>query len=81
MKVSFMEALLKSKKINKKSIIMFVQIFRSNDMYLMVNVNHIVSIEPAIGGGNGCTIILSTGTSFYSIENYNAILNNISRLK
>lgn len=59
---------------------MFVQIFRSKDMFIMVNVNHIVSLEP-VNNGAGCTVMLSTGTSFYSVENYNAILENINNTK
>lgn len=59
---------------------MFVQIFRSKDMFIMVNINHIVSIEPA-NNGQGCTIILSTGINFHSVEDYNTILGNISNLK
>lgn len=59
---------------------MFVQIFRSKDIFIMVNINQIVSIEPVNNGG-GCTLILSTGVSFYSVENYNSILENISNIK
>ncbi|SHF46747.1 hypothetical protein SAMN05444408_1266 [Chryseobacterium takakiae] len=59
---------------------MFVQIFRSKDVFLMVNINHIVALEP-VNNGEGCTVMLNTGTSFYSVENYNAILENINNTK
>lgn len=59
---------------------MFVQIFRSKDIFLMVNINHIVSVEPIRNGG-GCTIILSTGLSFHSVEDYNVVLENIGNVK
>lgn len=58
---------------------MFVQIFRSNNMFIMVNINHIVGLEPVNNGG--CTVMLSTGTSFYSMDDYNIILENIGNVK
>jgi len=56
---------------------MFVQIFRGNGMFIMVNINHIVSIEPNQRNAVGCTIILSTGLTFQSVDNYDTVLENI----
>ncbi len=55
---------------------MFVQIFRSTTLYVVVNVNHIVFLEP--NGQEGCTVKLSTGDSFYAVESYETIMENIN---
>ncbi len=59
---------------------MFVQIFRNDTQFVMVNVNHIMFIEP-VRNQPGCRITLVNGTDFYSVEPYNTILENINIIK
>lgn len=56
---------------------MFVQIFTGRDMFILVNVNHVVSIEPAQRNAVGCKIILSTGLTYQSSDDYSIVLENI----
>lgn len=55
---------------------MFVQIFRTDTVFVMVNVNHIIFLEP-LKHNNGCRVILSSGNGFDSIESYETIIENI----
>ena len=67
-------------EINLKITNMFVQIFRDETKFIMVQVDHIIYLEPHISG-KGTTVMLSHGHSFFSPENYNSILENINNLK
>lgn len=67
-------------EINLKSKTMFVQIFRDETKFIMVQVEHIIYLEPHVSG-KGTMIMLSHGHTFYSSENYNAIIENINILK
>ncbi len=53
---------------------MFVQIFLSVSDFVLVNVNHLVSLQP---NGGGTSIILSDGTKFHSVETYDQIIERI----
>lgn len=59
---------------------MFVQIFRNDTQFVMVNINHILFLEP-VRNQPGCRVTLTNGTDFYSVEAYTTILENISNIK
>lgn len=54
---------------------MFVQIFRSETMFVVINIDHIVLLEPVSTGG--CRVVLSNGTDFHASESYEVIIKNI----
>lgn len=58
---------------------MFVQIFRNETVFIIVNVNNILFFEPA-ASGVGTRVVLVNGTDFHSSEKYESILNNIQNL-
>lgn len=56
---------------------MFVKIFRQNGVFVYVNKNNIVFIEPH-NSGTGSTITFLNNTSFYSEEDAEVILSKIN---
>lgn len=54
---------------------MFIQVFTGVDQYVLINVNHIVSIDSFL---KGSVISLSTGETIETNEPQNEILKQIS---
>lgn len=57
---------------------MFIQIFISIDTYVLVNLNHIVSIDFL---GSGSIITLSTKETIESTDNPNTILEQLKMIQ
>lgn len=54
---------------------MFVQIFRNETIFVVVNINQIVYLEPVKSGG--CRVVLSNNTDFFASDDHETILENI----
>lgn len=57
---------------------MFIQIFISTSKFLLININHIVSIDSY---GNGSLITLSTKETIETTENPSSILAQVQRVQ
>ena len=55
---------------------MFIQIFLSETDFIMVNSQHIVTLQPGPTGGTH--IILVNGTKLYSPDSYTTILDSMT---
>lgn len=57
---------------------MFIKVHTSASNFILVNVNHIVYINPS-NSNRGCTIILDTGVRLDSMEDYDVLLQQMVR--
>jgi hypothetical protein len=57
---------------------MFLKVFTSVNVFVMVNVDHIVYINPETPN-RGCSIILTTGIRLNSLEDYDALLMQLEK--
>jgi len=55
---------------------MFIKVYTSVNNFILVNVNHIVYINPS-NANRGCTLILDTGVRLDSIEDYDVLLQQM----
>ncbi|WP_312766271.1 hypothetical protein [Epilithonimonas sp.] len=55
---------------------MFIKVHTSASNFILVNVSHIVYINPS-NSNRGCTIILDTGVRLDSIEDYDVLLQQM----
>ncbi|WP_379963301.1 hypothetical protein [Epilithonimonas sp. UC225_85] len=57
---------------------MFLKVFTSVNDFVMVNIDHIVYINPSTSN-RGCTLILATGVRLNSIEDYDVLLEQLNK--
>jgi len=57
---------------------MFIKVFTSVNAFIMVNVDHIVYINPGTPN-RGCSLILATGIRLNSIEDYDKLLEQLEK--
>ncbi|MBN9338188.1 MAG: hypothetical protein J0I88_10155 [Chryseobacterium sp.] len=55
---------------------MFIKVFTAPNTFVLVNVSHIVYINPG-NSNRGCSLILDTGVRLNSIEDYDVLLKQI----
>ncbi|UQB69389.1 hypothetical protein [Epilithonimonas zeae] len=55
---------------------MFIKVYTSVNNFILVNVNHIVYINPS-NANRGCALILDTGVRLDSIEDYDVLLQQM----
>ncbi|WP_312822788.1 hypothetical protein [Epilithonimonas sp.] len=51
---------------------MFIKVYTSVNNFILVNVDHIVYLNPS-NSSRGCTLILDTGVRLDSIEDYDVL--------
>jgi len=56
---------------------MFIKVFTAANTFVLVNVHHIVYINPS-NANRGCSLILDTGVRLNSIDDYDVLLKQIS---
>lgn len=54
---------------------MFIQVFINNIDFIMININHIISMMPVSGGGT--SILTVNGATIYCIDDYNSLLAQV----
>ncbi|GEM_PF-1196277 len=57
---------------------MFIKVFTSSNNFVLVNVDHIVYINPG-NPNRGCSLILDTGIRLNSIEDYDVLISQIHK--
>lgn len=57
---------------------MFIKVFTSVNAFVMVNVDHIVYINPGTPN-RGCSLILATGIRLNSLEDYDKLLVQLDK--
>jgi hypothetical protein len=57
---------------------MFIKVYTSANAFIMVNVDHIVYINPGTPN-RGCSLILATGIRLNSVEDYDKLLEQLEK--
>jgi len=59
---------------------MFIKVFTAPHTFVLVNVHHIVYINPS-NANRGCSLILDSGIRLNSVDDYEVLLKQIGQEK